>query len=210
LGNLAAYGHLYCLASLLNDEGRTLFGNAALRSESFTMEHKVTHLGEPRSTSLDGFLCGDYQVAIECKFTEAEVGPCSRPLLSKNASNYATDWCNGSYSHQLGRTERCSLTKNKSKYWQYIPYLFKWKNGDDIKICPLNKTYQPVRNVLAACVRSDGTVCPEKGHVVVLYDERNPAFQSGGDALAAFDDTRKALRYPGFYASVVGRRLSHT
>ena len=56
--------------------------------------------------------------------------------------------------------------------------------------------HQLVRNVLAACVRPDGAVAPENGHVVVIYDERNPAFQPGGDALHGYDQTNRALRVP--------------
>jgi len=100
LGNLAAYDHLKCLGELFDDEGEPLFGKAKLSPDNFVMEFKVNHLGEPRKTSLDGFFSGAYQVAIECKFTEMEVGSCSRPSLRPTESNYDTDWCDGTYSIQ--------------------------------------------------------------------------------------------------------------
>jgi len=53
-----------------------------------------------------------------------------------------------------------------------------------------------VRNILAGCVRPNGSVLPEKGHAVFIYDERNPAFQKGGRGYIAFEDTRKALKEP--------------
>ena len=77
-GNLTAYGHLECLARIEADEGMPLFGGTTITSHNFEMEHKVTHLGRSLSLhALDGYFSGDYQVAIECKFTEAEVGTCS-------------------------------------------------------------------------------------------------------------------------------------
>lgn len=53
-----------------------------------------------------------------------------------------------------------------------------------------------VRNVLAAGVKPDGTVSVNNGHAVLIYDERNPAFQNGGDGLIAYIETRKALHEP--------------
>ena len=197
LGNLAIYNHLNYLTELSDDEGEPLFGKAQVSPENFVMEHKIKYLGEPRPTSLDGFVSGTYQVAIECKFTEAEVGCCSRPLLRPTASNYNTDLCNGNFTQQLSRKERCSLTEIGVLYWKYVPELFAWQNEMDLIPCPLYKNYQLVRNILAACVRPDGKVSPESGHVVLIYDERNPAFQAGGNGFIAFTETRQALKDVG-------------
>jgi len=158
------------------------------------MEYKVNHLGEPRRTSLDGFIAGQYQVAIECKFTEPEVGTCSRPLLKPSTSNYETDFCDGTFTQQRGRKERCTLTEIGVLYWKYIPKLFKWTNDTDLISCPLRKNYQLVRNILAVCVQSNGDVSPENGHMVIIYDERNPAFQKGGNGWVAVEETQQALR----------------
>lgn len=131
-GNLALYNHLTCLAELSDDEGEPLFGKAQVSPQNFVMEHKINHLGEPRRTSLDGFIAGNYQVAIECKFTEAEVGCCSRPLLKPSDSNYGTDFCNGNFTQQLSRTERCPLTEIGVLYWRYVSELFEWPNEIDL------------------------------------------------------------------------------
>ena len=160
------------------------------------MEYKVNYLGEPRSTSLDGYISGDYRIAIECKFTEAEVGTCSRPRLKPTETNYESEYCDGAYSIQRSRKERCSLTEIGVLYWHYVPILFKWKNDSDINPCPLNKNYQLVRNVLAAGVKPNGTVSINYGHAVLIYDQRNPAFQNGGNGLIAYTETRNALRMP--------------
>jgi hypothetical protein len=54
-------------------------------------------------------------------------------------------------------------------------------------------TYQIVRNILAACVRVDGKLYPEGGHAVLLYDERNPAFQNNGAVWNAYEAVKKSL-----------------
>jgi len=194
LGNLIVHDCVGLLADLLDDDGLPLFGVAVLSAKTLSLEHEVGILGEPTPTSLDGFISGNYQVAIECKLTEQEVGPCSRPLMKKDATRYEQDFCDGTYTVQRARTHRCSLTDRGVKYWQYVPALFPaWVSDKDYRPCPLNENYQLVRNVLAACVREDGSVSASNGHAVLLYDARNPAFQAGGKGLAAFDATRAAL-----------------
>ena len=189
LGNLAIHGHLACLAELQADDGDLLLGRAQVSSDTFSMEHKVDTLHERRPTSLDGYFAGDYCVAIECKLTEAEVGPCSRPRLTQGG-------CDGNYASKAAGAERCPLTQSGVLYWRYIPALFKWPNDSDLFPCPLHKNYQLVRNILAIAVKADGTVSRTDGHVVLLYDERNPAFQVGGAGLDAYRQTSAALLEP--------------
>ena len=196
LGNLAIYDSLHYLSELKDDEGMPLFDNAKISSDNFAMEYKINYLGEPRRTSLDGYIFGDYRIAIECKFTEAEVGSCSRPRLTPNDSNYESEHCNGVYTIQRARKERCSLTEVGVLYWRYVPSLFKWENDSELNPCPLNKNYQLVRNILATGVKPDGTVSVNNGHVVLIYDERNPAFQNSGNGLIAYKEVQKALREP--------------
>lgn len=196
IGNLKVYDRLHYLCELSDDAGLPLMGNASPSKENFHMEYNVKYLNEPRPTSLDGFISGDYQVAIECKLMEPEVGTCSRPRLRKIDKNYERDYCNGTYTYQNGRKTRCSLTDIGVSYWKYIPDLFKWNSNMDHPTCPLRKNYQLVRNILAACVRDDGFVLPEKGHVVLIYDERNPAFQKGGKGCTAYEITKEALQEP--------------
>lgn len=194
LGNLAVYDELNILSDLTDDNGSLLFNGEFLSPDHFSMEHEIQHLGEPRSTSLDGFFSGKYRVVIECKFTEEKFGTCSRPLLKPSDSNYLSDFCDGSYSRQGNRKTRCSLTEIGVKYWSYIPDLFKWRNDEEHYHCPINNNYQLVRNILAACVRTNGNVSLTNGHVVMIYDERNPSFRRGGKGLASFIETGKALK----------------
>ena len=67
-----------------------------------------------------------------------------------------------------------------------------WQD-ENHSICPVRSTYQLVRNILAAMVSANGKLEPEKGHALVLYDARNPAFHEGGDAFKAFMNTRDGL-----------------
>jgi hypothetical protein len=194
LGNLFVYDSLHCLSELKDDEGMNLFGKARISSDNFEMEYKIDYLGEPQlhRTSLDGYISGDYRIAIECKFTEAEVGPCSH---AKSTSNDSKPPCDGTYSMQGGK-ERCLLTERKRKYWQYVPELFEWKSDSDLYPCPLKKNYQLVRNILAVGVKPNGTVSLNEGHVLLIYDGRNPAFQQDGDGFSAYTETRVALQKP--------------
>jgi hypothetical protein len=139
-GNLAVYGFLHHLTELQSDEGEPLFNGAQVSSDNFEMEFKVNYLGEPRSTSLDGYISGNYRIAIECKFTEMEFGTCSRPRLTSKDSKYELEYCNGNYSRQATRQERCPLNSIGVLYWRYIEFLFKWQSDKDLFPCPLNKT----------------------------------------------------------------------
>jgi hypothetical protein len=177
--------------------------------EHFSMEHKIDYLGEPRQSSIDGFISGDYQIAIEFKFTESEVGTCLRPRLAKKASNYQEEYCNGSYKRQENRKERCPLTEKKIKYWEYIPRLFKWKSNENIIPCPLHLNYQIVRNILAAVVnRTGGIASPTNGHAILFYDERNPSCQPNGKTLTAYKETKEALLDPQMLRKISWQRIT--
>jgi hypothetical protein len=206
-GNLAVVGLIDRLAGLHSDEGEVLFGDTQLSPVNFALEHKVTHLGEPRHTSLDGYFSGSYRVTIECKLTEAEVGRCSRPQLPPDASNYAKDYCNGSYAVQSARTNRCSLTEIGVKYWEFVPHLFNWRSDVDMALCPLNRNYQLVRNIIAVATDEQGVRPPGRGHAVLIYDLRNPAFQEGGKGLAAYSETKAALLEPTMLRKCSWQRL---
>ena len=262
-GNLALYRRLPALAGLQDYGGLSLFDPALLAAGDLALEQRVDHLGEPTATSLDVYLAGDHPVAIECKFTEAGVGRCSRPRLTPGDSSYGRQHCDGNYSRAEGgsrtagdsqaeggsRTEgrsrtaptgtvstgtapigtapigttpmgtagagtdpageRCPLTEIGVRYWHYVPALFRWPNDVDHTPCPLNRNYQLVRTLLAVGVRPDGTPSLDDGHVVLIYDERNPAFQEGGEGLASYRETHAALRNPAMLRRCSWQRLIH-
>lgn len=196
LGNLVIYNSLDCLSILLDDEGDSLFGPAKITSNNFSMEYKINYLGERRRTSLDGYVSGDYRIAIECKFTEAEVGTCSRPQLTSADSNYESEFCDGSYSQQRSRNERCSLTEVGVLYWKYIPAFFSIRNDVDLNPCPVNKNYQLIRNILAIGVNEDGSISDKNSHAILIYDERNPAFMKDGNGFKSYVEMRSTLKRP--------------
>ena len=206
--NLKIINCLHYLAEVTDESGEPLFGDAPVIPSNLTLEYAVSFLGEPRPTNLDVFISGDYQVAIECKFTETEVGKCSRPGLKKRDSNYETDYCDGNYSRQRGRKARCSLTEIGVLYWKYVPELFVWRDDTDHKPCPLDKNYQLVRNLLAACIRPDGSSSPKRGHVLIIYDERNPAFKEDGHGFTAYEETRAALKTPSLLRKCSWQRIT--
>ena len=190
-GSLAAMGKAAELAGLTTDDGLPSVRSGV----RIQMEYPVKHMGEPRSTSVDVWLDdGEHRVAVECKFAEGKFGRCSRPDLHPDRDrNYERDHCDGSYTRQRDRRSRCSLTEIGVRYWQYLPELFDWSVDRNMNPCPLHSTYQLARNVLAACVRPDGTVDTDGGHALVIYDERNPAFLQGGEAARQWDAATQAL-----------------
>lgn len=192
-GNLKMHGCLNLLNELRDEHGHAIFGEDPIAPNNFRMEYKVDSLGEPRPTSIDALIMGRHAIAIECKLMEAEVGSCSRPRLKKKESNYERDHCDGTYTVQREREKRCSLTEIEVKYWDHVPRVFKWVADGDHRPCPLRANYQLVRNLLSVSVPSKALPSGD-GHVVLVYDDRNPAFQKGGRGYAAYEETRCALR----------------
>jgi hypothetical protein len=206
-GNLAIHDCLESLVELQDDEGQALFGAPGAQPDHFAMEFKINYLREPRPTSLDVYFGSDYRIAIECKFTEPEVGTCSRPRLTPADSNYGSDFCDGTYTKQRTRKERCSLTEIGVLYWQHIPRLFCWSDEQDLIPCPVRANYQLVRNVLAIGVKPNGQIALADGHAALIYDKRNPTFQENGAGLVAFAETRRALREPAMLRRCSWQRL---
>lgn len=211
-GNLRRYDKLDLLTGLRGEDGLPLFPRSVVAncwiSSCFQLEYQVDYLGERRATSVDLMLGGQYRVAVECKLSEPDTGACSRPELGPTDSNYESDFCDGTFTRQRGRRDRCSLTEAGRTYWKYIPRLFSWSYDADMRPCPLLATYQLVRTILAACVRPGGQL-DEAAHAVLLYDERNPEFAEGGKGCAAYQAVRAALKNPallqrGSWQNLVG------
>ena len=143
-----------------------------------SFEHEVSGLSEPCPTNIDVLLSGPGQrVAIECKFLEDEFGTCSR--TDKKAYPDPKKHCDGNYRFQNGRSHRCALTEIGIRYWEHLPHLLDWSPDRDHEPCPFGATYQLARNALAATITTEGSLKLDRGHVLVLYDARNPAFRAG-------------------------------
>lgn len=206
-GSLAVLQRMDALAGLAAEDGYPAFfeGSAGY---AMTLEHPISALGEPRPTSIDAFFLGPTKVAVEIKFAEETFGRCSRPALTPDKPNYTRDHCDGTFAVQRGRTARCSLSERGIGYWRFIPRIFVWSPDQDHRPCPLGLNYQLVRTVLAACVGDDGTLEIENSHALVIYDARNPAFHTGGDADAQWWATVRALRYPRLLRRVSWQSLA--
>jgi len=203
-GNLKALGKLTCLWGLIGDDRKPLFIRIRDNFDKFEMEKNIDYLGERRMTSVDVFFGGEYQIAVECKLSEPEVGTCSRPRLLRTDPTYEREYCDGRYAIQGERGKRCALTELGIRYWDnaYIPRFFKadqWSPDEDHSPCPMKKTYQLVRNILAAGLSSaprhgNGEIVHETGgHVVLLYDARNPEFQKEGEGTSAYNEVKNGL-----------------
>ncbi len=171
-------------------------------------EHDVQTLGEPRPTSIDVMFHGTEQhVAVECKFIEPDFGTCSRPCLRPSDASYKTQRCDGNYRVQAGRKERCPLTTIGVQYWKHLPQVFDWPADHDHEPCDFGAVYQLARNALAAVVTDDGDIDSTRGHALIVYDARNPAFQAGGKADRQWETAVAACLLPGLLRRVSWQRL---
>ncbi len=199
-GNLRANNKLGLLSSLLGDDGQPLFFRPSGCEPHTEMEHEVGYLKEKGQGGTNvGVLLnqGSYRIAVECKLAEADFGRCSKPLRKPEDTDYEHDYCNADYAPQQNRRFRCSLAGLGVAYWEYIPELFDgWSAGTDHCPCPLNRAYQLTRDLLAACVRPGLSVDPAGGHVVLIYDDRNPSFRQCGEAGKIYDTVKTSLRNP--------------
>lgn len=187
-GSLTVMGRHDLLAGLETGDGEQPFQPDAHGAAHLALEVEVDCLGEPRPTTKDVAFRGLNPVTAECKLTEEGVGLCSRPTLSLSDPQH----CDGSYTRQKRRQERCPLTEIGVRYWQLVPWLFRIDREMDHSPCPLNGTDQLVRNLLATCLSASGEILAD-ARVVLVHDERNPAFQPGGEGWRAYQQVRSML-----------------
>ena len=203
-GAIQAFDRLDLLEEVPAECGRTAFFEE-YRGAEIEFEHKVDWLQEPSPTSVDVWLTGPQRrVAVECKFTEEEFGTCSRPRLRPGNPRYDAQHCNSNYEVQRNRRERCALTEIDILYWRYLPRLFAWAADRDHLPCPFGSVYQLARNALAAGA-SPHRQAP--GHVLVVYDARNPEFRGDGKAERQWRSVVAACRVPGLMRRLSWQRL---
>lgn len=206
-GALGSFGRLDLLNGVIAECGRPAFLEDA-RCASLVLEHDVRTLAEPRPTSIDVLLeAGCRRVAVECKLTERKFGTCSRPQLRPGDSAFEEQHCDGNYRIQRGRRERCSLAEIGVLYWTCLPHLFDWPNDRDLQPCPLSEVYQLARNALAATVTELG-IDPSSGHVLIIYDARNPEYSVSGAAQRQYESAICASRVPGLIRRLSWQRLA--
>ena len=192
-GNIRAYGRLDLLRDVPAECGRGAFFRDG-GDWRLDMEWEVSTLNEPRPTSVDVLLqSSGRRIAVECKFTEGEFGTCSRTRLPKHNAQY----CNGNYEVQQGRHERCALSEQGILYWRHLPQLFDWSADRDHAPCPFAGIYQLARNALAATVSPAGVFDAKSGHMLFVYDGRNPEFRPDGSGGRQWRTALEACRVDG-------------
>ena len=202
-GAIRAFDRLDLLQELTAECGRPAFFEDS-NAHSLDFEYEVYWLGEPKQTSVDLLVRGPQaRVAVECKYTEQKFGTCSRPRLRSDDPRYDAQYCDGTYRVQRDRSERCSLTEIGVQYWEYLPELFGWAADRDHTPCPFMDVYQLGRNALAAVVTPEGALDLAAGHVLVVYDERNPEYRENGKAESQWNSATADCLIPGLI-----RRLS--
>ena len=108
-GNLKVHRRLDCLLDVrADDDDVPAFGDEPIDPAGVELEHSVGRefLKEPHPTDIDLWIRGRTVVSVEGKFTEEEVGQCSRPKCPTHRFT-----CNGNYEPQPGRQYRCALAK---------------------------------------------------------------------------------------------------
>jgi len=206
-GAVVAFQRFDLLATVRAECGRPAFLDKVSDCTA-EFEHEVSTLGEPRPASIDMLLTNaGRKIAVECKFTESEFGQCSRPNLLPNQPSYQKQHCDGTFSRQEERASRCSLTEIGVQYWTHIPQLFGWQSDQDLNPCPLKGTYQLARNAIAAVLDDEGNLDASSGHMLFVYDARNPAYAAGGDADRQFEDISSTSKRPGLIRRVTWQQI---
>ena len=139
---------------------------------------------------------------------EREFGVCSRPQLKPGDWSYDQQYCDGDYHVQRRRSVRCTLAEVGVRYWAYLPRLFDWDAERDLRPCPFAPVYQIARNALAATVDAGGTLDPHSGHVLVVYDARNPEYAAQGAAQRQYEAAIGASRVPRLIRRLSWQRLA--
>jgi hypothetical protein len=194
-GTIDVLGRLPLLSGVKSEDGQPAF-DSMLGHTRLEFEKAIRGLREPRPTSVDVWFEGPYRVAVECKLTESDFGACSRPDLKPTHENFEKQHCDGTYTQQRGRIARCALTEIKVRYWDHMAKVFGWSADVDHRPCPLHKTYQLSRNVLAACIDDDGKLHIDRGHALILYDQRNPSMAMEGACGRSWRAVCDALKFP--------------
>jgi hypothetical protein len=95
-------------------------------------------------------------IAFECKFTEADGGPCSQVKPIRDGPHRGVTQCDGNYRMQVNpvsrKEARCALSAKGIRYWEFIPEIFDYRDDQDYQPCPFRGPwYQWMRNL--TCTR---------------------------------------------------------
>lgn len=90
-------------------------------------------------------------IALECEFAETRLEPCGQ--TGKTGKGLVQ--CNGNYEMQTnpsnGRAALCALTGKKTRYWEYVPRVFRLSPQESYRPCPFaGSWYQWMRTLVMA------------------------------------------------------------
>jgi hypothetical protein len=195
-GTIKVFQQSAMLSAIVAENDQPAFGPRG-NGMTLVLEKKIKTLGEQptRETSADVWWSTDgYQVAVECKLGEEYFGKCSRPTLKLDDPEY----CDGNYARRKGGEYFCALTEIGVQYWDHLNQVCgsDWAPNVEHRPCPLEPTYQLIRNILAACVSDDRKLDIGNGHALVIYDERNPTMSLGGKGHDQWVRVTSALKAP--------------
>ncbi len=199
-------GRLAALDGLLAEDGFPAFPPIDAAT-TLAMRQLVLMPGETTPSEVDLVLSGSATVFVEVKLAEARFAICGNPGLTPSHPSFASDLCTGAYRVQNHRHTRCTLSEQGMRLWELIPELFDVDGARDHDPCPLFANYALVRRVLAVCTNAHGVLATTRRHVLVVYDDRNPAFWPGGEADEQWHETVRLLRLPRLLRRVSWQKL---
>lgn len=201
LGTLAKRGDLGILGRLCCDDTANLLeSDETFWFFCFAFTPWWLEQGK-RKSQIDLYLASDTRrIAVECKFTETDIGICDP---SGNGTAFSA------YSSLPGN-KICNRVKyNGAKYWRYWPEISNFPFPESCpNHCPLYKTYQLARNVMAAAVDPVDQTVDNRGTALLLYDARNPTFKATQGAPDILHSTQELLRDPSLLRSASWQSLA--
>ncbi|RJX22782.1 MAG: hypothetical protein C4575_00615 [Desulforudis sp.] len=201
LDTIARRGDLGLLGGLICDNSRPLL-TPGLDPWFHCFEFTPWWLekGE-RKSQIDFYLVSNTtRIAVECKLTEKDIGICDPTAKGEAIRAYS----------RLPAFEVCNRVRyNGARYWEFLPEIsntpFPFFCPER---CPLYKSYQLARNVMAAVVDPVAERVDSQGTALLLYDARNPCFKAAQGTPDILRSTQELLRDPSLLCSASWQSLA--
>ncbi len=206
LAGLQRTGRLAALAALPAEDAYPAFPGVDATTR-LDLLHSLHLPGETAASVVDAALIGRSRIFVEALLAEPRFALCANPGLTPAHPGFAQALCTGAYRLQGGRPGRCAQGAGAKRVWELLPRLFDIDGARDHDPCPLFANWRLVRNVLSVCLDESGAIATGDRHVLVVYDERNPAVWPGGEADEQWQETIRLLRYPRLLRRVSWQRL---
>ncbi len=175
-GTLARREDLALLAQVHGDDGVPPLSPAEAGAATLDLQRPLDGLAAPRPGGVDLWL-GDegLQLAVLPRLLERGLPGCPEPRRGR---------CNGSY-----RPEACRYAAS----WRDLARLTGWQAARPQQPCPLAGAFVLARALLAAAAPAPARAPAPRRAVLLVYDDRNPAFRRGSRADGLFAALQQAL-----------------